>query len=269
VDPSVRSKPAWRLWALGLPLLFVSLTAFASPAPPVGWKGFGCAVEARGVKPMRLELFWFIGTRDLTLYWGDGGTAFRAIPPRFEFFAEPGHVPVGTAELRPAPPERAYWVSKLDLSFLDRLAGSRAIRVEADGDQPVELPLADPAATVAELRSCNDSALRAFGVDPAALAAIRRLPKPLGGGASAWLSPADYPQRAARERRGGMPLALLTVGADGRVHKCRVVRASGSQDLDSTTCILLKHRGRYEPALGPDGAPVSAPVFVNAIWNTG
>jgi TonB family protein len=259
---------------LSLSLIF-SMAASPSAAPPaparllVSWKDFGCVVEVRGAKPMRFGLFWGVGDRHLEMFWRDDGASFRSRPSKFDFFAEPGHVRLGTAIFRSNPLPHGYWASELDLSFLDRLEGSTAMSVEAKGKRPVEVPMSDAGAAIAELRSCNDSALRRFGVDPAALAALRQLPKSLAGGASAWIRPKDYPKRALRERRVGVSLALLTVGTDGRVVDCTIVRASGSQDLDAAACILLKDRGRFEPAVGPDGMAASAPIFVTAIWRIG
>jgi TonB family protein len=278
MDRHFRSKKAMTPWVFGLPLLALMLAAFAPPDPPpetrswrVAWQGLGCTLYPRGgrTQPVTFQFRWFVGLRELHLYWHDA-TRLLSLPPQApELFLEPGHVRIEDAVFESADQEPGIWSIRLPLAFLERLAAAVAIKIEAEGESVGEVPLADARAAVAELRSCNDDALRRWGVDPVAHAALRRIPKPLGGGATQWFSHADYPPRALRDRRAGMSVARLIVGTDGRVKDCTIVRPSGTQDLDTQTCILYKHRGRFEAALGPDGTPVAAPIIMPAIWQTG
>jgi protein TonB len=47
-----------------------------------------------------------------------------------------------------------------------------------------------------------------------------------------------------------------TVRADGSVGGCTVIKSSGRNDLDRSTCRLIEQRFRYTPARDANGAPV-------------
>lgn len=70
------------------------------------------------------------------------------------------------------------------------------------------------------------------------------------------IRPKDYPRAAWKARIEGTVLARLSVGADGRVTGCAVMRSSGSAELDAATCDLIRARFRYEPARDASGRPV-------------
>ncbi|KHK93078.1 TonB family protein [Novosphingobium malaysiense] len=68
----------------------------------------------------------------------------------------------------------------------------------------------------------------------------------------------DYP-RASRDLRVGSSVTIdLTVGADGRVKACRVVRPSPDPAADRITCELATKRFRFRPARNSAGQPIEA-----------
>jgi protein TonB len=84
-----------------------------------------------------------------------------------------------------------------------------------------------------------------------------------GGGArarylSGTISNRDYPTAASRANIGGSVSVRFTVGADGRVRGCGVMRSSGNADLDSTTCRLIERRFRYAPARNAAGQAIES-----------
>jgi protein TonB len=66
----------------------------------------------------------------------------------------------------------------------------------------------------------------------------------------------DYPSEAARAGITGSVTVHYDVDAEGRVSGCIVVRSSGSEALDRTTCRLIEARFRYHPARDSAGNPV-------------
>ncbi|MFM5931013.1 MAG: TonB family protein [Novosphingobium sp.] len=70
-----------------------------------------------------------------------------------------------------------------------------------------------------------------------------------------WVTTNDYPTRALREERQGTTRFRVTVGADGRVSDCEITQGSGSNDLDSATCLLIWRRARFNPAQDGAGNP--------------
>jgi protein TonB len=76
----------------------------------------------------------------------------------------------------------------------------------------------------------------------------------------------DYPRAAKRARAEGVVAVRFVVETDGRVGECAVLRSSGNDDLDSTTCRLIRKRFRYRPATDPAGHPVRDSVSSTFEW---
>lgn len=79
-----------------------------------------------------------------------------------------------------------------------------------------------------------------------------------------WVSENDYPARALREERAGVTGFRLSIGADGRVTGCQVVRSSGSADLDDAACDRVSRRARFDPATDASGARTTG-SYVGAV----
>lgn len=95
-----------------------------------------------------------------------------------------------------------------------------------------------------------------------------------GGGAKAVkiagdiVSARDYPARTRALRLGSAVMVALTVGTDGRVSACRIVRASRDPDADRVTCELATARFRFRPARDTNGAPVTSVYGWQQRWFT-
>lgn len=151
-----------------------------------------------------------------------------------------------------------------DTRWLDRLAAARSISFGDSGRYPV-IELGDSAKAVASLRACRDDILREWGVDGAALDALRRqpdldVPPALGLPVIRRADPSTGSQRQL--------LSRLEVGADGRVTACKVVSGSQGADADSKICDLWVRKARFKPALGADGRPAPATIIADFIWKT-
>ncbi len=70
-------------------------------------------------------------------------------------------------------------------------------------------------------------------------------------------SPDDYPASAQSSGAEGTAQAQLTIGADGRVTGCNLIRATGNSALDSATCNILRRRAKFTPARDSNGQPTS------------
>ncbi|RSU45211.1 hypothetical protein BRX43_19805 [Sphingomonas sp. S-NIH.Pt15_0812] len=81
-----------------------------------------------------------------------------------------------------------------------------------------------------------------------------------------WISADDYPRLARVDRKEGTVVAVLKVEASGRVAECRPAVSSGDSALDTTTCTLLIRRGRFRPALGKDGGPITSYYIWQTDW---
>lgn len=63
----------------------------------------------------------------------------------------------------------------------------------------------------------------------------------------------DYPPGALRRHEQGIVGFDLDVSAEGRVTDCHVTVSSGSEDLDSATCRIMRRRARFDPARDAQG----------------
>ena len=70
----------------------------------------------------------------------------------------------------------------------------------------------------------------------------------------------DYPASAASAGAEGTAQATLTVGPDGRVTGCNLIRSTGNSALDSATCNILRRRAKFTPARDSNGNPTSDTV---------
>ena len=67
----------------------------------------------------------------------------------------------------------------------------------------------------------------------------------------------DYPAAAIAAEASGTAQARLTIGPDGRVAGCDLVRSTGNSALDATTCNILRRRVKFTPARDSNGNPTT------------
>ncbi|WP_199553908.1 energy transducer TonB [Sandaracinobacteroides hominis] len=79
------------------------------------------------------------------------------------------------------------------------------------------------------------------------------------------VSPEDYPDASRRAGEEGVTGIRVTIGADGRVSACSVVRPSGFTRLDEKACQIAQRRWRFKPAT-QEGKPVETTVNRNYRW---
>jgi protein TonB len=70
----------------------------------------------------------------------------------------------------------------------------------------------------------------------------------------------DYPAAAQSAGAEGTAQAQLTIGPDGRVVGCNLVRSTGNGALDSATCNILRRRAKFTPARDSNGQPTTDTV---------
>jgi protein TonB len=59
---------------------------------------------------------------------------------------------------------------------------------------------------------------------------------------------------------------LLTVGPNGRVTRCDVLRSSGAAALDAATCRLMVSRSHFEPAHDAKGGTTEGGIAITIAW---
>jgi TonB family protein len=116
---------------------------------------------------------------------------------------------------------------------------------------------------MAALETCNANLRAHWNIDETAAAAIKTPARPLASLAS-WVSWTDYPAQALREEDVGKARVVLLIDEQGKVGDCLLVETSGNASLDAMTCIALKQRGKFQPALDASGKPLRS-VYSQAI----
>lgn len=75
----------------------------------------------------------------------------------------------------------------------------------------------------------------------------------------------DYPASAQASGAEGTAQAQLTIGPDGRVVACNIIRSAGNSALDSATCNILRRRAKFTPARDSNGNPTTDTMTTPAI----
>nr|NUR38165.1 energy transducer TonB [Sphingomonas sp.] len=70
----------------------------------------------------------------------------------------------------------------------------------------------------------------------------------------------DYPASAQAAGAEGTAQATITIGTDGRVVGCTIIRSTGNSALDATTCNIIRRRAKYVPAKDSNGNPTTDSV---------
>lgn len=72
-----------------------------------------------------------------------------------------------------------------------------------------------------------------------------------------WFPRDSYPPAAKAAGQEGRTQFSVDIDAAGRITGCNIIQSSGSELLDSTTCIQLISNGRFSPARDKNGKPVA------------
>ena len=80
--------------------------------------------------------------------------------------------------------------------------------------------------------------------------------RPANGDVRSLFDPNNYPEAAAEANASGTAVAQLSIGTDGRVTGCSLVKGTGFSVLDSYVCSTLR-RARFTPARDASGNPTS------------
>jgi TonB family protein len=162
------------------------------------------------------------------------------------------------AEGRDPGPLREVW-RRTHLSFI--LAESLTEGGEVDADKLARVN----AREIAAGRLHPDETVRIQKVDqaPAAEPGEPVEPARLRSGS---IGHDDYPPGALRRGDQGAVSVEFTAAANGRVEDVKVVRSSGSADLDEATCRIIERRFRYAPARDARGEPVPQKVAQTVRW---
>jgi protein TonB len=83
---------------------------------------------------------------------------------------------------------------------------------------------------------------------------------------SGWATTNDYPSASLRLDEQGTTAFRVSVGSDGLVKACDIVKSSGHKRLDQATCDLVTRRARFDPATDKSGEKVVGTYSNSVRW---
>jgi TonB family protein len=158
---------------------------------------------------------------------------------------------------------RAISLGRLPVEFWNVLASSNQMELNQGVRTVGQVPLIDAAAAVRALRQCVSDALRQWGVDEAALNAVRR---PAVSTNDLGVEPEDYPREAIRQNIQGRVVVRIDVSAEGRATACAAVASSRTRVIDAAVCQAAMTRGRFTPALDANGVPTHSQIITTVTF---
>lgn len=81
------------------------------------------------------------------------------------------------------------------------------------------------------------------------------------------LKDSDYPKDLGEGGVSGTVTVRYLVVETGRVETCEIIKSSGNDQLDVTTCRLIRERFRFEPSRDAAGRPVAAYMSESHSWS--
>jgi len=76
----------------------------------------------------------------------------------------------------------------------------------------------------------------------------------------------DYPWDAVKGGQSGLAHVVVLVDENGRIADCTLIATSGIALLDAQTCIIIRKRGKFAPAIGADGKPTRGTFHQRVNW---
>lgn len=86
------------------------------------------------------------------------------------------------------------------------------------------------------------------------------------GDLASLFSPDDYPGIAAFKSQMGTLQMVLLIDEAGKVADCTVIETSRIASLDAQSCIIVRQRAKFSPAVGLDGKPAKSAFRQRITW---
>ena len=140
---------------------------------------------------------------------------------------------------------------------------AQSVSIDAPKEFSGSFALPDQTAALRELDDCAQKLGVRWGYSIEEQKRLR-VPSQHPGGLGKIFSYTDYPSGAVRRNEMGRVRVRVSVDDTGKPTDCAVLSSSGSGDLDTTTCTIIRHRAKFTPAIDVDGKPVRS-VYVSTI----
>lgn len=160
-------------------------------------------------------------------------------------------------------------VRLINLNQANAAALAKADRINWDASgPPVLLRLGDMAPVMKALADCRTDLAKFWNVGPEFSAGLKSPPKERQS-IYGLFSDTDYPSKAIIDEGSGTTKYILLIDEKGALRDCMVVETSGVAVLDAQTCLVIRTRARFDPAIGMDGKPVRGSINGRIRWELG
>jgi TonB family protein len=179
-----------------------------------------------------------------------------------------GRPPVRISMLAYSPAGSGLRVHSMNLpaAEFDFVRQAKQISVTADGLDD-SFALSGMAPMLKAIDDCVLDLRRVFNITDAQAGETSSLKRRTRANIGRLITSKDYPRDALDRSQDGRVKFVLLVNEKGRVADCTVIETSGVAVLDAQSCILLKERARFQPALGADGKPAKDAVTAAIVWS--
>ena len=225
-----------------------------------------CTITTDGENTSGLAVWMVPGQPEPEVYLINAPDVVRVSPfnsPNLSVVLEPGGETF-QAHAFAGPKQNMLALGGLPYTFPAAFAHAEQVRV-VGGAKPVSVIVRGADKAMAAIQQCIDEALPGWGIDPKLLAGLRKPVTTIDD--HPMVTGDDYPREALDKNVQGSVVIRLHVGAKGLVQDCAVMVSSGSKLLDNPTCILALAKGKFDPAIGPDGKPTDAPRIMRVEWS--
>jgi TonB family protein len=240
----------------------------------VEYKDLGCrlsrsfAAEGRGatlvfdmplLRPMDIGLSGLrivVSPRPVTLQKG-----------AVEVILEPAQVHMAGSFASAALPKNEEWLIQSFIEGMNpkTLGDSRRLDFHFDNGSYLAFDMTGASRAFAALEACRRDLAAGWGLDPDEHLRVS-VPAQAIGDETSFITPSDFPPGYLGS--SGTTQIHWTIDTSGRSVDCVVDSSSGNRVLDAAACRAITSRGRYRPALGTDGKPISSHKSRAVTWKS-
>ena len=138
-----------------------------------------------------------------------------------------------------------------------------SLTIQPVGGKVVMLQLGPMDKPMEAMRTCIDSLVKSWGLDPTVQRTLSRQLQPLSSPVS-WVVDNDYPRVAIQGGENGLVHFRLMIDDAGKPVRCVIQSKTKPDDFAPTVCAVIMRRARFQPALDAQGKPVAS-YFASAV----
>lgn len=173
-------------------------------------------------------------------------------------------VPLNLLQLQYGADRKQVRMINLSKDQTGRLAASTSLQWSEPGKQ-YQLALGPMTKLIETVEKCRTMLAESWNATLTMQMTLRTGPTPQTPLVSLF-SANDYPSDAVYKGQSGYAHVVLMVDEKGQIIDCTLIATSGIAVLDAQTCIILRKRAKFTPAIGADGKPTKGIFHQRVNW---